>query len=177
MADINIEMLKEKLYPVASALFRIGEVCVDVSKQHIGEEEALKKIRGYLNDAGMWSRIQVDRLIDDCMQPMVVNTFEELDDSWLKKYLKEQPLQTFEINYPDVCDGCSNNPKNGGSGICNCTIPYLSNPVMYNTGDQCMANNTSGNVYFVTNTDKLQESKANADRIAEAVERTKKYLR
>ena len=23
---------------------------------------------------------------------------------------------------PRACDGCSNNPKNGGSGICHCTL-------------------------------------------------------
>ena len=22
------------------------------------------------------------------------------------------------------CENCSNNPKNGGSGVCNCTLPY-----------------------------------------------------
>ena len=24
-----------------------------------------------------------------------------------------------------ACDGCSNNPKNGGSGVCWCTIPLF----------------------------------------------------
>lgn len=24
----------------------------------------------------------------------------------------------------DVCDGCSNNPKNGGSGVCLCTLGF-----------------------------------------------------
>lgn len=28
--------------------------------------------------------------------------------------------------YQDPCLGCSNHPRNGGSGICNCTVPYLT---------------------------------------------------
>lgn len=27
---------------------------------------------------------------------------------------------------PDCCVGCSNHPKNGGSGMCMCTLPYFS---------------------------------------------------
>jgi hypothetical protein len=179
MADVNVEMLKESLYKVSKALFCIGEVCVDVSKQHISEEKALNKIRGYLNDAQMWSRFQVDKLIEDCMKPVVYNTFDEYNHDWLKQYLREQPLQTFEVSYPSCCDGCSNNPKNGGSGICNCTLPYMQNPTNYTvpSGDTCMANNTNGHVYFVNNVDDLKEHKANADRIAEAIERTQKYIK
>lgn len=176
MADINVEMLKEKLYKVASALFCIGETCVDVSKQHITEEKALDKIRGYLNDAGMFSRFKVDQLIEECMKPQTYNIFEEPQNDWLNKYLKESLLQTFEVNYPSCCDGCSNNPKNGGSGICSCTLPYMQNPVMYSTGDSCMANNIDGRMYFASN-HSLQEHKASANRISEAVERTKRFMK
>lgn len=165
MSDINVWMLKERLYMVASALFCISETCVEVSKQHITEEKALDKIRGYLNDAGMWSRFKVDQLIEECMEPIISNTFDEIHYDWIKK----------SLDYYSCCDGCSNNPKNGGSGICNCTLPYMQNPIMYSTGD-CMANNIDGRVYFTSN-HSLQEHKCNADRIAEAVERTKKYLR
>ena len=133
MADINVIMLKEELYKVASALFRMGETCVEASKQHISESDALNKIRDYLNDAEMWSRFKVDQLIENCMEPQVYNTLDELDSDWLRKYLNEQPLQVYdksypsiEINFPSVCDECSNNPKNGGSGICHCTLPYFS---------------------------------------------------
>ena len=28
--------------------------------------------------------------------------------------------------YNDPCIGCSNHPMNGGSGICACTVPYLT---------------------------------------------------
>ena len=178
MADVNVEMLKEKLYKVASALFRISETCVEVSKQHISEKDALNKIRGYLNDSDMWSKLKVDKLIGECMEPQIYNTFEEYQDEWLKKSLgKWVGLEPLEINYPDCCDECSNNPKNGGSGICNCTLPYMQNPTMYSNGDSCMANNINGNVYFVKDLDTLKEHKASSDRIAEAVERTKKYER
>ena len=66
MANINVEKLKEKLYPTASALFCISEVCVDVSKQHISAEDAIDKIRGYLGKAEMFSKCRVDKLIADC---------------------------------------------------------------------------------------------------------------
>lgn len=28
----------------------------------------------------------------------------------------------------DPCKDCSNNPKNGGSGLCHCTLPYFYGP-------------------------------------------------
>lgn len=166
MADINVEMLKEKLYKVASALFRIGEACVDASKLHTSEADALNKIRGYLNDADMWSRFKVDQLIDDCMEPQVYNWFEDYG----KRYLEVNGL-----DYPDCCDGCSNNPKNGGSGICNCTLPYMQNPTTYTvkSEDYCMINNTDGYAY-ITDTKPQSTPKAN---VTEAVERTKKYIK
>lgn len=55
-------------------------------------------------------------------------------------YDYQKRLQTIPIpHYPDLtqipeiklgyeyncCKGCSNNPANGGSGICNCTLPYM----------------------------------------------------
>ena len=33
------------------------------------------------------------------------------------------------VNGVNVCDKCSNNPKNGGSGICCCAIPSLYGPL------------------------------------------------
>ena len=176
MANINVEKLKEKLYPVAKALFAISETLVDASKQHISDRDALTKICSLMHDADIiCSRYRVNRLIEDCMGPIVSNTFDDKQVEWLKKALEEQPLQTFEVNYPSSCDKCSNNPKNGGSGICSCTIPYFENPIMYSTGDSCMANNISGNVLHFSTTDKSMEFCADANRIAEAVENTKKY--
>ena len=178
MADINIEKLKEKLYSVAKALFMISETLVDESKCHISKEDALKKICSYMHDADViCSRYRVDKLIEECMEPMVSKVLDDKQTEWVREYLGKWNVIMPEINYPSCCDGCSNDPKNGGSGICNCTLPYMQNPIMYSAEDQCMANNTSGNVYFVTNTDSLQNSKSNDDRIAEAVERIEKYLR
>lgn len=175
MADINVEKLKEELYKVSKALFGIGETCVEASKMHISEKEALSKIRVYLNDAGVWSRFMVDQLIEDCMGPDVVNHFEEPAIDWLKKVLQEQPIQIFDVSFPSCCDGCSNNPKNGGSGICNCTLPYMQNPTTYTVKqeDLCMVNGT-GEYVYTTDTKLTNTSTVN---IADAVERTKKYIK
>ena len=130
MADINVEMLKESLYKAARALSCIGEVCVDVSKQHIGAEDAIDKIRGYLHSTdAIATRYRVDKLIEECMKPVVTNTFEENQNDWLNKALNER------------------------------------------------STNLDRFVYFTTDTDKLREHKADGNRIAEAVERTKKYLK
>ena len=77
MANIDVEKLKEKLYPAASALFCIGEVCVDVSKWHISAEDAINKIRGYLSKTEVHSRACIDRLIEDCMLDEYVFTTEK----------------------------------------------------------------------------------------------------
>ena len=66
MANIDVEKLKEKLYPAASVLFCIGEVCVDVSKQHISAEDAIDKIRRYLGKTDIFSKTCVELLIADC---------------------------------------------------------------------------------------------------------------
>ena len=173
MADINVEMLKEKLYPAAKALFIIGETLVDVSKQHISAEEAIEKIRTCMYDTDViCSRYRVNRLIEDCMEPIVSNVLDDKQVEWLKKTLQEYPIQTFEVNYPSCCDGCSNNPKNGGSGICNCTLPYMSNPVNYN-GTPDVRNY----MYYTTNATDLKSHNVNSDRISQAVERTQKYIK
>jgi hypothetical protein len=183
MAEIDVEMLKERLYKVAHVLFCISETCVEASKQHISEEAALNKIRGYLNDAGMWSKLKVDKMIGECMEPQTYNTFEEHQDEWPRKYLGKWIGLYPQIDYPSCCDGCSNNPKNGGSGICNCTLPYMENPMMYTTNastdDCCMTATTSTGAYIFgkEKSDADNQPKADTKRIAEAVERTQKYLR
>lgn len=55
-----------------------------------------------------------------------VVTLDELFEK--TKELKLDNIDNFSYNQ---CEHCSNNPKNGGSGICNCTIPYLNNPTYY----------------------------------------------
>ena len=135
MANINIEMLKSKLYPIAKALFMISETLVDESKQHISEQEALGKIRSYLREADViCSRYDVDRLIEDCMYTKPIsNTLDKTENESLNNWLNTKPL-LYPDTFPSVCDQCSNNPKNGGSGICNCTIPYMSDPLRWTNG-------------------------------------------
>ena len=77
MANMDVEKLKEKLYPTASALFCISEVCVDVSKQHISAEEAIDKIRGCLSKTEIFSRACVDRIIADCAMDEYMFTLTE----------------------------------------------------------------------------------------------------
>ena len=41
----------------------------------------------------------------------------------IEKIAKPVEVKFFDYNNePSPCDGCSNNPKNGGSGICHCTL-------------------------------------------------------
>ena len=35
------------------------------------------------------------------------------------------------VGTPNCCKNCSNHPSNGGSGICNCTLPYYENPIKW----------------------------------------------
>ena len=119
MIEINVELLREKLYTVAKALFCISETCVEVSKMHISETDALDKIRNYLYDTDIiGSRYRVDKLIDDCT--------EQKYDEWQRKYLGEWVgIEWPKIDYPSCCDGCLNNPKNGGSGVCYCILGQM----------------------------------------------------
>jgi hypothetical protein len=69
--------------------------------------------------------------VTDSMVSKICNDFEEKYNEWQREYLgKWIGLESREVDYPSCCDGCSNNPKNGGSGICNCTLPYMQNPIM-----------------------------------------------
>lgn len=175
MAEMNVEMLREKLHKAAIALSCIGEVCVDVSKQHISAERAIDKIRNYLYDTDViGSRYRVDRLIEECIEPVVSNMNYEFDRKYLGKWVGLEP---FEVNYPDCCDGCGNNPKNGGSGICNCTLPYMQNPTNYTvpSGDACMANNTGGYVYTVST--KLPNASTPTTNIEDSIKRIEKYIK
>ena len=183
MADIDVEKLKEKLYVVAKALFCIGETCVDVSKQHLSNEMALDKIRGYLNDANMWSRFQVDQLINGCVKPIVLNIPDEAQMEEFKEHLKRQgglmltdlDFPSIEITMPSCCDECPNNPNNGGSGNCSCALPYMQGSTIYESS--CAANNQNGHVYEVNRNflDNLQTNVHN--HISETVKRTKRYIK
>ena len=39
----------------------------------------------------------------------------------------DSKIQYLESDIPDYCKHCANHPSNGGSGICNCTLPYMNN--------------------------------------------------
>ncbi len=57
---------------------------------------------------------------------------ERLDK--IEKKLEEQPIEQWSDKFEtisqgvgtDPCKNCSNNPDNGGSGVCFCTIPYFN---------------------------------------------------
>ena len=69
MANINTDMLKEKLNPVVSALFGISETLVDVSKCHISAEHAIDKIRSYMRQTDViCSRYRLDKVLDECTE-------------------------------------------------------------------------------------------------------------
>jgi hypothetical protein len=99
-----------------------------------------------------------------------------MDDNWFEDYGKRF-LEVNGYDYPDCCNGCSNNPKNGGSGICNCTLPYMQNPTNYNIqpADTCMANNDGGYVYTIST--KSSDAFTSTINIDEAIKRIEKYLK
>jgi hypothetical protein len=37
-------------------------------------------------------------------------------------------FESMDRIFEDPCQKCPNNPKNGGSGTCNCTIPQMFGP-------------------------------------------------
>lgn len=39
---------------------------------------------------------------------------------------QEKYVMTVNRNTSDPCRNCPNDPRNGGSGVCCCTVPYLS---------------------------------------------------
>ena len=129
MANINVEILKDKLYPAAKALFIISETLVDVSKQHISAENAINKIRYCMHDTDViCSRHRVNKLIEECMIPQVYNIFNDEHEHWIRKHLEEKP---------DFRD-------------------YM---------------------YYIDDIEALRGNSATSDIIAQAVERTKKYIK
>ena len=56
---------------------------------------------------------------------------------------------------PDCCKPCPNHPSNGGSGICNCVLPYMS---LSSTGGSYRIINNGDGTYTV---DSLQKYNGN----------------
>ena len=52
--------------------------------------------------------------------------FKRLSDKELEELI--ELAKSFSNLYPTACKRCSNNPANGGSGVCNCT---LGTPTIY----------------------------------------------
>ena len=53
---------------------------------------------------------------------MILSEAKALGASYAQCTVTEDTTKEFN----DPCLGCSNHPKNGGSGICNCTVPYMA---------------------------------------------------
>ena len=61
-----------------------------------------------------------------------------------QKWLKNTEFNCPKVNLtniPACCVNCSNHPSNGGSGICNCVAPYLS---QVTCGNYSINNNEDG---------------------------------
>ena len=47
-------------------------------------------------------------------------------------------------NIPQCCVACPNHPSNGGSGVCNCVLPYMSLTNILQGGSYSIVNNGDG---------------------------------
>jgi hypothetical protein len=56
----------------------------------------------------------------------------EIPLTWSFKRLPDLEM----VEYDDPCAGCSNHPRNGGSGFCHCTIPYMSKTQPYTSSNR-----------------------------------------
>lgn len=47
-------------------------------------------------------------------------------DSDIQRWtIRDDDLESLVFTQSDACSGCSNNPKNGGTGICHCILNEL----------------------------------------------------
>lgn len=46
------------------------------------------------------------------------------------KITEYKSMPKFDNTYVDVCEKCPNDPRNGGTGICNCALPAMRNPTL-----------------------------------------------
>ena len=61
---------------------------------------------------------------------------------WRKQAEQNQPYKLTTLgDIPACCVNCSNHPSNGGSGICNCSAPYLG---QVTSGNYSINNNGDG---------------------------------
>lgn len=73
--------------------------------------------------------IEEDNNIKYCLPPWCskCNSFHSPKEECTKPVNDNKYVFEHVDNIPDCCKGCPNHPNNGGSGICNCTLPYLNN--------------------------------------------------
>ena len=60
-------------------------------------------------------------------------------------------VSTSNNSIPDCCKPCPNHPSNGGSGICNCVLPYMS---LSSTGGNYSIINNGDGTYTVDSSQK-----------------------
>lgn len=88
-----------------------------------------------LNDFGIYKR-------NDTMKKITI-TIEDDDYSSENTNRSPYPWETTSnngwVNGVDLCAKCPNNPANGGTGICFCTIPNMYGP---NRITCCVATNS-----------------------------------
>ena len=57
-----------------------------------------------------------------CQEPVCIKKFQLLGNNNNSEIFNSEIVSTF---LQPVCGNCSNNPKNGGSGICNCILGQI----------------------------------------------------
>jgi hypothetical protein len=99
-----------------------------------------------------------DRLDKECK--LIVSD----DVVTLQPYIPPSVLQTDPMDLsrhiPIPCRGCSNHPSNGGSGICNCTLPYFGDTDTTDTALTALKVNgivDTANSKLTTNSDNLAD--------------------
>lgn len=81
----------------------------------------------------------VSLTVSEATDAMTVEEFLERNKQVYNEENFELLKQFSSLNASDhafnapACEKCPNNPKNGGYGICNCTVPYYDNPIMCST--------------------------------------------
>lgn len=84
----------------------------------------------------------MQKMAEECVSGKE-NDYEPFDyPQWLKQVEQNQLYNKLTTlgDIPACCVNCPNHPSNGGSGICNCAAPYLSQTtagsytITYNSG-------------------------------------------
>lgn len=93
-------------------------------------------------DEGLYQEIE-DEIVKEKLEEVVaplqpwdyLKRIEEFEE-WSRKEMEENPIRIKEHVYfpyytiPDCCKMCPNHPSNGGSGVCQCTLPYINQPTV-----------------------------------------------